>query len=302
MSPKLPKVSVFVPTYNQRRFVREALDSVLAQDYPNLEIVVGDDGSVDGTREILLDYQKEHPQLITLLLSPKNEGITANCNKILERCNGEYLALFAGDDVWLPGKLHRQVELMQGNRQAVVCATRVEWFDSASGRVIRVYPSEDSVETSAMNLLHAASFVVGSGPSLLLRRDAAPKTGFETTLPMVSDWLFLIEVLRRGTFILEDRVLARYRRHEDNTSKNSSVVFREHIQTMNLLRLRHTEMRRDIQDYMEHYLINSVPPILRAPNAASLKLYSVYLVVKYVRLKRLWRILRKRISRLPADV
>jgi hypothetical protein len=53
---------------------------------------------------------------------------------------------------------------------------------------------------------------------------------------------------------------------------------------------------------MEHYLINSVPPILRARNAASLKLYSVYLVVKYVRLKRLWRILRKRFSRLPADV
>jgi glycosyltransferase involved in cell wall biosynthesis len=294
MSSTYPRVSVHLPTYNQRPFVREAIESVLAQGYPNLEIVIGDDGSNDGTQQILQEYKEKNPHLIKLLLAPKNEGITSNCNKILKACTGEYIAIFAGDDVWLPGKLHRQIELMQAAPSAVICATKVEWFDSADGNVIRIYPPDPTVDTSKMSVIHAAAYIAGSGPSLIIRSSAVPIAGFEPSLPMVSDWLFYIEILRKGSAIFDDQVFARYRRHADNTSNKSSIIFREHIQTMNLVSRRYPEMRSDIDEYMEHYLKNNVLSILRAPNGGALKLYSLYVVMKHFRLRGLVRILQNR--------
>src|SRR3954452_23351532 len=97
-------------TYQHAAFVRESLDSVLVQDYPNMEIVVGDDASTDGTQDILRDYAGRHPGVFKLLLSPVNRGITANSKSTLMACEGELIAHTSGDDVWLPGKLHKQVK------------------------------------------------------------------------------------------------------------------------------------------------------------------------------------------------
>lgn len=291
----LPKVSVFLPTYNQRPFVREAIESVLAQGYQNLEVVIGDDGSIDGTQQILQEYKDKHPNLIKLLLSLKNEGITSNCNKILEACTGEYIALFAGDDIWLPGKIHRQVELMQAAPSAVICATKVEWFDDASGRTILTHPPEVTVEVSAMSVIRAAAYIAGAGPSLLVRSSAVPKAGFEPMLPMVSDWLFYVEILRSGVAIFDGQVFARYRRHTGNTSQRLSIIFREHIKTMSLVRHRYPDMGSDIDEYMQDYLKYYMVAIFRTPNDWGLKLYCLYVVVRHFQLRSFVRILRNRV-------
>lgn len=297
MSSTYPKVSVFLPTYNQERFVREAIDSVLVQGYPNLEIVIGDDGSTDGTQQILQEYTERNPQLIKLLLAPKNEGITSNCNKILRACTGEYIALFAGDDIWLPGKLHRQVELMQATPSAAICATKVEWFDDVSGKTILIHPPDATVDTSAMSVIRAAAYIAGCGPSLLVRSSAVSKGGFEPALPMVSDWLFYIEILRKGGALFEGQVLARYRRHPDNTSNNLSIIFREHIRTVSLVKLRYPDMQNDIDDYMQHYLKSYIVAIFRSSNNGALKRYCLYVAVRHFRLKSVLRILRSRAAK-----
>jgi glycosyltransferase involved in cell wall biosynthesis len=300
MSSTYPKVSVFLPTYNQRLFVREAIESVLVQGYPNLEIVIGDDGSTDGTQLILQEYKDRFPLLIKLLLAPKNEGITANCNKILRACTGDYVALFAGDDVWLPGKLHTQVDLMQANPNAAICGTRVEWFDSATQAPIKIYPSDTTVDVTAMSAMHAAAYIAGSGPSLLVRSSAIPKGGFETTLSMVSDWLLYIEILRKGGVVFTEQVLARYRRHAANTSTKSSIIFREHIQTMDLVRSRYPDMRGDVGEYMVYYLRNNAFAILRGPNEGALKIYCLYVLMTNFPLMTLVRLLLNRATKLLA--
>ncbi len=300
MNSTHPRVSVFLPTFNQRLFVRDAIESVLVQGYPNLEIVIGDDGSTDGTPLILQEYKNRHPQSIRLLLSPKNEGITANCNNILRACTGEYVAIFAGDDVWLPGKLHTQVEMMQANPDAAICFTRVEWFDSATQAQIKIYPTDTTVDVTAMSVLRAAAYIAGSGPSLLVRSCAIPEGGFEPTLPMVSDWLLYIEILRKGGVVFSERVLARYRRHAANTSAKPAIIFREHIQTMDLVRSRYPDMRTDVSEYMEHYLRSNVPAVLRGPNGGALKLYCLYVLVKNIPLVTLFRLLLGRATKLLA--
>lgn len=109
-----PKVSVAFIAYNQRRFVSEAMDGVLKQTlWHDLEVVVGDDASSDGTREVLCGYAQRHPEHVRMLDTPQHLGMIPNVVRILRACRGDYVALLEGDDYWTePEKLARQAKLL----------------------------------------------------------------------------------------------------------------------------------------------------------------------------------------------
>src|SRR5260221_6535487 len=119
MTESLPLVSVMVPAYQHEAFIAECLDSIVSQDYPAVEVVVSDDASRDRTPDILREYAARYPQ-VTAILNETNVGVSANCNRSLERCSGTYVALFAGDDVMLPGKLRAQVDFMEAHPECVI--------------------------------------------------------------------------------------------------------------------------------------------------------------------------------------
>ena len=98
-----PLVSVAVITYNQKSYLRDCVESILAQDYPNIEIVVADDCSTDGTQDMLHEYKKNHPGMFVLKFVEKNQGITPNSNLAYFSCTGRYIAWIGGDDLMLPG-------------------------------------------------------------------------------------------------------------------------------------------------------------------------------------------------------
>jgi len=270
MNTAYPKVSVFVPTFNHREFAPAAIESILMQHYPNLEIVIGDDGSSDGTQEILLEYKEKYSDLFQLILSTKNEGISVNCNKILNECTGEYVAFLAGDDIWLPGKLLKQVDLMQKNPGASLCVSKVEWFESKTNKTMFIYPRDDfNVEN--MSIIDIAYYIGCTGASMIFRRDAAPKYGFETSLPMVSDWLFFIEVMRNGDVIFINEALARYRRHGESMSNYPDLIFKEHVQTLFLLEGKYEDMREDVSKFMKKYVLLNASEIFNKTNNHELK-------------------------------
>lgn len=121
-----PLVSVHIITYNQKNFISEAIESVLSQTvgFP-IEIVIGDDNSTDGTREILLSYKKKYPDKIILnLLAEKGSGMAGRLNfeTTLKLCKGEYIAFLDGDDYWTNNnKLNLQVEFLKNNDEFVMC-------------------------------------------------------------------------------------------------------------------------------------------------------------------------------------
>ena len=80
----MPKVSVIVPIFNQAPFIRETVDSVLAQDYANVELVLSDDGSTDGTTEILREYAASDPERVKVVASERNTGIAGAFNRALD--------------------------------------------------------------------------------------------------------------------------------------------------------------------------------------------------------------------------
>jgi glycosyltransferase involved in cell wall biosynthesis len=113
------KVSVLIITYNQHKFIRKAIDSALMQQttFP-IEILVGDDFSSDGTREIIQEYEQLHPGLVIGVLQPYNMGKNGglNCLETLKLAKGEYYALMDGDDYWTdPLKLQRQADQLDAH-------------------------------------------------------------------------------------------------------------------------------------------------------------------------------------------
>lgn len=212
----LPKVSVAIMTFNQKPYLQDCIESVLEQDYENFEIVVADDGSTDGTQDMLEDYAARFPGRFRLQLSPANRGITINANAAHFACTGDYIAWMGGDDLMLPGKLGAQVALMEGDPLCVLSYHDLEVFHSSTGKWLylfseRARPREGDVRA-------AIRFGTFNGAcATMIRRAAAPPGGFDTRIRRASDWLYWIETLGGGGRIRYlDEVLGRYRRHDGN--------------------------------------------------------------------------------------
>lgn len=112
------KVSIVMCTYNGARYIREQMDSILAQTYPLHEIIVQDDGSTDETWDILQSYQQKHP-MIRLYRNEGRHGVNGNFFSAMRRATGDYIAISDQDDIWLPTKIERQTEVL--DKGAILC-------------------------------------------------------------------------------------------------------------------------------------------------------------------------------------
>jgi glycosyltransferase involved in cell wall biosynthesis len=123
-----PKVSVLMIAYNVEPYIAQALDSALMQDVDfDYEIVVGEDCSTDGTRAIVQDYARRHPDRIRLLTRERNLGMNRNFVETLRAVRGEFVALLDGDDYWTsPTKLRRQVDFLESNPGFSICFHNAE--------------------------------------------------------------------------------------------------------------------------------------------------------------------------------
>ncbi len=112
------KLSVFVVTYNQEKYIAQCLDGILMQEVDfEYEVIVGDDRSTDGTRRICENYADKYTQ-IKLLPEQPNMGIAKNWKRVLLACTGEYVAMCEGDDYWIDSrKLQKQVDLLDDNKE-----------------------------------------------------------------------------------------------------------------------------------------------------------------------------------------
>ncbi|AYN00502.1 GNAT family N-acetyltransferase [Chryseobacterium sp. 3008163] len=118
-----PTLSVFVMVYNHEKFLNQCLDGILMQKCNfSFDIVVGEDCSSDNSREILINYQKNHPGKFKLLLHKTNIGANKNQEQVLDNCTGRYIAICEGDDYWTdPLKLQKQVDFLENNPEYVLC-------------------------------------------------------------------------------------------------------------------------------------------------------------------------------------
>jgi glycosyltransferase involved in cell wall biosynthesis len=215
----LPLVSVCISAYNHERYVGEAIDSILAQDYPNLEIIVVDDASTDGSAAVIEAYARRHPELIKAILLEANEGPSRAGNRAYAAANGEFVAFLGTDDRMLPGRLRCQVGFLRGNPGHVGVFSNIAIIDGDSRRA--AYPELERLfnqpVTNLRRQLLTGNFL--NAPSALLRRaDLMAVGGSSPLLRYVQDYDLWGRLLLRGKLAKLDEVLTEYRVHGENLS------------------------------------------------------------------------------------
>jgi glycosyltransferase involved in cell wall biosynthesis len=242
------RVSVIVPFYNQAAFVAETVESVLAQDHHDLQVVLADDASTDDTLEQLGAFASD-PRVV-ILSAPSNRGIAGNLNAAMEVADGEYVALLGGDDVMLPGKIAAQLRTLQAHPEAVACAHDAEVFQSASGRVLgrfsELYNGRAGVRSGGVELQFDPTYFMLPSATMF-RRSAAPAHGYDTRLRFANDWLWTVELLRNGSIVAMQDVLVRYRRHAGNITADASTLSRtleEGLIALAIVEARYPELAR----------------------------------------------------------
>jgi Glycosyltransferases involved in cell wall biogenesis len=120
-------ISVIIVTYNHERYIRKAIESVLAQDFSGtMEVLIGDDYSQDSTREIIREYQSKYMNKIVPVYQEKNIGATRNAYSVFMKAKGKYLALLDGDDYWTDtNKLQKQFEYLEQNKDTMAVYHKV---------------------------------------------------------------------------------------------------------------------------------------------------------------------------------
>lgn len=233
-----PLVSVCMITYNHRPYIARAIDSVLVQqtDFP-FEIVIGEDFSSDGTREIVLEYAAKHPGIIRLTPHPHNVGAQQNESITEKSCRGDFIAYCEGDDFWhCPQKLQLQIEQFKTSPELGLSYSDYNRFFPLSGKTIESYnkttnnkpPAHLSIEQIVRggNSLYILTCTVMLRRALLEQVLQSDPFLFSQHRSIVRDTSVWAEIAARSKTAYLDRSLATYTVNEESASKSPNRVKR----------------------------------------------------------------------------
>jgi len=229
-----PLVSVLMPIYNHARFLEQGLESVLAEGWPNLELVAIDDGSSDASFAILQDWLKQHGHRFAHvdISTQPNAGITCTLNRLVARSTGEYIVLLASDDQLLPGGIEARLNHLRAHPECLAVIGDCIGIDDDGNRihesVIREkfkgdIPSLRDPARLAVELILNWSV---PGPVLLAHRGMYHEIGCYNENYFIEDRDYYLRLLARDALTFLDHPVAAYRVHAASISGNLSKQIR----------------------------------------------------------------------------
>ena len=209
------KVSVLVMTYNHANFIRQALDSVLMQrvSFP-YEIIITEDFSSDGTREIIIEYQNNYPEIIRLSLSEKNLHSNEVVARGIETAQGQFIALLDGDDYWTsPYKLQKQVDFLDSHPECAICFHNALVISEDESREPWNWTPTDQKEFSTFDDIWMGNFIATG--STMFRRGLFGQVPewYYSLRPMITDWPLHILNAEHGKIGYINETMSVYRYH-----------------------------------------------------------------------------------------
>jgi|YNPMSStandDraft_1061717.scaffolds.fasta_scaffold15556_1 glycosyltransferase involved in cell wall biosynthesis len=229
--------SIVVLTYNQAKLVKATLESIYQQSYPNIELIISDDGSKDGTPQVVDRWLSQFGERFTrcqFLASTQNTGISANHNRGVKAAKGEFLKYIGGDDILLPDAVKKMTEFLERNPEIQVATSFVQPFLSKEdGEILETLPcipeswAVKVLENDADTQFHYMSrYCFLPAPGFFFRTESLSKIEyFDGEFRRFEDWHTWLKFLTRGIRIhFFPETTVRWRIHPNSVS--TSALYR----------------------------------------------------------------------------
>jgi glycosyltransferase involved in cell wall biosynthesis len=190
-----PKVTVLIPVFNRKALVDQSIRSVLDQDFDDFELLLVDDGSTDGTSDVLESWTKRDARIV-VIPSPTNQGIAGALNLGLAHARGEYVARLDSDDLMMPRRLAEQAAVLDAN-PAVVLVSCAYDIVNLEGKYLGTWKADDPPEVTAF-LLHFFNVIGGHGQVMFRLAEVLAEGGYALEYPSSEDYDLWVRLLRRG--------------------------------------------------------------------------------------------------------
>jgi glycosyltransferase involved in cell wall biosynthesis len=232
-------ISIILPTFNRSRYLPLALDSILAQTYRDLEVIVVDDGSTDDTEQVVMPYSGQIKYIYQ-----ENQGRGAARNVGLQYATGEYIAFLDSDDLWHPDKLERQVPVLEANADSAFVHGPVDVIDEngckdekGTKNILRLFKKAGRSGFSYENLIDSCLIFMSA---ILVKKECFRTVGvFDRSLRILEDLDWYLRVARRYRIAyLDGSPLVSYRFHKGNAYR---VGDQEVLETYERIFTRHLQ-------------------------------------------------------------
>ena len=231
-----PRVSVIIPTYNCKEYVCEAVDSVLNQSFKDFELIIVNDGSTDGTEQVLKKYFEGFSDKIKYI-EQENKGISAARNIGIQTSSGEFIAFLDADDLWLPEKLATQIVVFDTNPNIGFVHTNTYGFGGLSGTYLNRYwmsPEQIKKHSGYIFFEHYFRNIRITVSTVMIRRECLDKVGiFDEYLSLLGceDRDLFLRILWQFEAIYVDEPLAKYRDRTDSMGQDfgKMIIAQEYV-------------------------------------------------------------------------
>jgi glycosyltransferase involved in cell wall biosynthesis len=221
-------VSICLPVYNGKRYLSDAIESVLSQTFADFELIISDDNSTDGSQEIAIAYSAKDSR-VRVLNNQQNIGLFQNYNRCLTECRGVFIKPFAQDDLLEPRMLETVVQAFEQHPDVSLIATAKRWVGEAGEtlQTFNLFPKDTVItgeEVIMYNLIQMSNWV--GEPSTVTFRANRVGTGFDTNLFHYGDIDYWFRIVEGSNMLYLANVLCGFRRHSGSaTSKNLSGMY-----------------------------------------------------------------------------
>jgi glycosyltransferase involved in cell wall biosynthesis len=235
-------MSICVLSYNNARYLPETLDSALAQTYPNVEIIVVDDGSTDESLSIARDYETRFPDRVKVFTheNNKNRGISQTINLATDSSTGSYWSVLGSDDILHKDKVEKQIAFLESHPELGFVYCYVDCIDFEGKKIPGRFGKDITSETEPLKTMILENYIPAM--SIVARREAVSRVGDHDPDLVYSDWDFWVRLfsMYKGGFI--DEALSDYRVHSSNVSIGTPRTTQiAHIRDLYFKLLRHVD-------------------------------------------------------------